>query len=287
MSAIKKELHELRTLYRFHPKVRDVIVEGRDDAALLKWYLRSIGDLDTQVYAVDDRVDVPVEAIRSVHDDVNKRGMVVGLASLAETWQLEHPSLTCVIDSDFDLLRTEAPSYTHLVRTDYASMEIYSLQEKPLSKFLLTIAKSDIEAPALVSMLKPAWATIYAVRFVLKTHCQGIGLVRAFAGKCFNTAGDVVAGARELLRASDSSIHGSTLETLLELHAEYLEKIPADDLNGIRGHDVAPLLARFLGLKNDLAKDDILERLMRVSLEVADLHDHRLFETIRSRVRLS
>lgn len=282
-SATRRELRELLTLYKLKPHFRDIIVEGRDDAAWLKWYLSEHSAQNTMVFAVDDRVTIPREIVSEVHNDVNARGRVVALAAEFEKWNLPQPSLTCVVDSDFDLFE---PGTVHdgLLKTDYAAMEVYALADRPLSKFLIASAKSTIEASTLMAALKPAWAVLYALRYVLHRHSEGARMAGRFADKCINDAGEVVANVRELLRIVSPTPARSALEELLALHGQYLERIPRDTLQGIRGHDIAPMIVRFLRLKNDLADPAHVERLLKQSLELRDLDEHRLFRQLKDRV---
>lgn len=282
-SVTRRTLQELQVLYALHPNLRDVVVEGRDDAAWLRWYLAEHG-LSAGVYAVDDRVTVPSEMVRPVHQDVNPRGRVVALAAAAKGWSLPGPSLTCVVDADFDLFEAgESPD--DLLTTDYASMEVYALAKRPLSKFLVSMAKSEIEAEELVALLKPAWAVVYSLRYVLHRHTDGARLADNFADRCFNSSREIVADVQELLRAVTPSPRREMLSEILKLHAEFLEKVPGgDSLQGIRGHDIAPMIIRFLRLRNDMAHPDNVEKIMRSALELRDLDDYDLFRRLRERV---
>lgn len=280
----RKTLTELETTYKLHPTIKDVIVEGRDDANLLKWYLRQFVGAEVQVYAVDDRVDIPRELVESVHRDINARGRVIALAAEAEKWGVSEQALTCIVDADYDLLEDHILDFPTLLRTDYAAMEVYSLHERPLSKFIANIAKSEISASSLVARLKPVWAMIYAVRYILHTACDGQSLVHNFAAKCVSTSGQAMADARELLRASDPTLKGESLAALMELHQRYVDKIPADTLDGIRGHDIAPMLIRFFGLKNSMANEETIETMLRMGLEAADLESFELFQVLKQRI---
>lgn len=282
-SSVRRELSELRTLYRLYPHFRDVVVEGRDDAAWIRWFLSEYELEHVRVFAVDDRVEVPREAVLKFHSEVNARGRVVALASEYDGWGINNPALTCIADSDYDSLENTSQSRS-LLKTDYAAMEVYALEERPLSKFLVTSAKSEVSAQDVVSILKPAWTVLYALRYVLHKHSEGTKLTDKFANRCVNSAGEVVADARELLRACNPSPSGDFLARLLELHEECLSQIPDSRLDGIRGHDIAPLIIRFLGLKNALARPDEVERLMRQSIERRDLEQFGLFSCLKSRV---
>lgn len=282
-TSTRRELHELRTLYTLNPHFRDVIVEGRDDAAWVRWYLSEHGIEHVKVFAVDDRVTVPREIVVESHRDVNARGRVIALAKAYENWQPSQPSLTCIADSDYDVFDTEQPTAS-LLKTDFAAMEVYALAERPLSKFLVASAKSSVAANSLISILKPAWATLYALRYVLHRHSDGMALTDKFANKCVDNSGQMVADARGLLVSCSPSPTRDVLDQLLSIHADYLAQIPDDPLQGIRGHDIAPLVIRFLRLKNSMARPDEVERLMRQSIELRDLDEFDLFKSLRSRL---
>lgn len=282
-TAIRRDLRELRILYTLKPHFRDVVVEGRDDAAWVKWYL-SEHDVDhVKVFAVDDRVTVPREVVLEYHADVNARGRVVALSAEYEEWGVGQPSLTCIADADYDLFEPDAPA-SSLLMTDFAAMEVYTLKARPLTKFLVASAKSEIVAEDLLSMLKPAWATLYTLRYVLHRHSDGLSLTEKFASKTVNSSGPIVDAARDLLSSCRPSPTRDVLDQLLSLHSSYLSKVPSETLHGIRGHDIAPLVIKFLNLKNSMARPEEIERLMRQSVELVDLEDFDLFKSLRSRI---
>ncbi len=282
-TSTRRDLGELRTLYMIKPHFRDVVVEGRDDAAWVRWYLSEHQIEHVKVFAVDDRVTVPSDVVLSTHADVNARGRVIALSAEYEKWKLGQPSLTCIADYDYDLFET-VPSFESLLKTDFAAMEVYALSERPLTKFLVASAKSEVVAKDLVSMLKPAWATLYALRYVLHRHSDGLSLTDKFANKSLNSSGQVVDAARALLISCTPSPARDVLDSLLALHADFLAAIPQDSLHGIRGHDIAPLVIKFLNLRNSMARPEEVERLMRQSIELADLDEFGLFRSLRSRV---
>ena len=285
-SSVKRELKELRTLYSIRPHFRDILVEGRDDAAWIRWYLSEKQVPHVRVYAVDDRVLISSETVTKYHPEVNARGRVVAAAHVFESWGLTQPSLTAIADADFDVFdRPEkVPS---LLKTDYAAMEVYALEARPLSKFLAVSAKSDISAKDLTSLLKPAWASLYALRYVLHRHQDGAKLTDKFAQKCISKPKQVLVDVRKLLLATNPQPSRTVLEELLKLHLNYLNKLPPDAMQGIRGHDIAPLLVRYLGLKNDLADPGHIERLMRQAVESVDLDAQPLFQKLRVRISSS
>lgn len=282
-SQPRRELRELRMLYYLKPHFRDIIVEGRDDAAWINWYISEHRMPNARVYAVDDRAVVPSELVKQFHAEVNARGRVVTLANEFSKWEISSPSLTCIIDADFDLLEPSAYP-TSLLTTDYAAMEVYALEKRPLSKFLLTSAKAEVDASSITSLLKPAWAALYALRYVLHRHHEGSRLANKWADKCVDGTGQVVTDVRELLRTARPAPDRDFFDQLLDLHERYLNQIPNDTLDGIRGHDIAPLIIRFLGLKNELADVKYVERLLKQSLELRDLDEHALFTNLRQRL---
>ncbi|WP_139361524.1 MULTISPECIES: hypothetical protein [unclassified Mycobacterium] len=282
-STTRRQLEELRTLYEIRPHFRDVVVEGRDDAALLRWYLAQCSMRNVRVYAVDDRVEIPSEAVKKVGQDIGARGRVIALAHEFDRWSTRQPTLTCIVDGDFKLFEP-MPDSSSLLTTDYAAMEIYSLGDRPLSKFLSICARTDLSASLILDTLNPVWTALYVIRFILHRHAGGHSLVKKFAEKSLATNGDVTLDARELLRASISGAGKEEVGRLFDLYMEHLERVPPNTLHGIRGHDVAPLLIRLLGLQNELAIPSVVEHLLRQSIDPLDLDENQLFIDLRNRL---
>lgn len=280
-----RTISELETLHRLHPHFRDIFVESREDAGLFRWYLTEHDVKNAKIFAIDDRVEVPGELVSTVHPEINKRGRLVALAAQADSWRLPEPTVTCIIDADFDLLDGSiGDAEGALLATDYAAVEVYALEDRPLSKFLMTAARASVEPGVAIQSLKHAWAIVFALRYVIHREHDGLRLSDNFATACVDGACRVIANPAALVRLISPSPSREVAAEILERHAELMALIPTDSLQGIRGHDAAPMLIRYLGLRNEMANVGHVERLLRASLEKVDLDQQPLFVRLIARV---
>lgn len=276
--------HELRTLYVTHPHFRDVLVEAREDAALVEWYLGTLSIPHVKAFAIDDRVEIDADTVREHHREVNKRGRVVAMSALSQSWNLAEPSVTCVVDADFAVLDKECSLDDSLIHTDYPAIENYSLADRPLEKFLRVVARSSLSPGEVRAALRPVWVALYCLRYVLHRHTDGASLISKFAERCISESGVVALDVPRLLRDSTPGLEAATREELVRLYESAVASVPAQELQGIRGHDIAPILARYLNLPSSIRSPEILERLLRQCVEKADWDEQPLMHKLRDRV---
>ncbi|MDX8034633.1 DUF4435 domain-containing protein [Lentzea sp. BCCO 10_0856] len=270
----------MAALYVVEPGIHDIVVEGRSDAAAIRWYMRQHG-IKCKVYAVDDRVEVPSSAVRSFDLDVNARGRVIALArNIAE--RAPSASLTCVIDADFDYLGNETPDYScsTLLVTDFAALEGYALDVDTLEKFLrLVLSLSDsVSASVLLSTILPPLSEIFLVRASIKSVVPDRPLVEKFERCLKKGEGIVSVDVSELIRRS---VGGKEEVTAVEVkYAELRSQLPSDLRKAARGHDIIRLISFVVGESRDC---DLLERALMGCLERAVLDPYPLFTTLRER----
>lgn len=279
----RRTLAELEILYKTHPRIRDVFVEGPTDAKFYGWFLRESGlGGSAQVYEVDARVEIPEAAVKPVHTEINKRGRLFALGYAANSWGASSKGATCIVDADFDILEP-IRRIDPLLLTDYPALEVYSLQKKPLSKFLDQFVDGAPEADEVLGVLLPVWLQIFVVRFVLLRYSAGHALVDGFAKRSFDKSGKPSFSAESAIRDSTHESKGEVSRLVAE-YTQTLEKVVDPALHTVRGHDVAPLLIHYLGLKKDLAQVTHVENVMRACIEFADLRDQPLFQRLLSRL---
>lgn len=279
----RRTVEELRVLYLTHPRLRDVLVEGPSDVRFLRWFLREIhAGANVSVYEIDKRVTADADVVRAVHPEVNKRGRLVYVADAAEQWGKERSGVTCVVDADFDVFRG-SPLSEALLTTDFPAMEGYSLQQRPFAKFVAEFVEGDTQADAVIDELLPLWLRLFCLRYVLHVHSNGESLVKGFAAKCVKPGATQAFDAGSLIQ---SSIGGkrAEVERLEALYEEQLAQNPAPSLTLVRGHDIAPVLIKFLDLTGELKSSATVEHLLRACVELVDVETMPMFEQLRRRV---
>lgn len=283
-SITRRPLRVLRTLYETTPKIRDVIVEGRSDAGFIKWYLGEHG-LFAVVHAIDDRADVSSSDVLRYRGEVGARGRVIGFAGQVEGWKLREPTVTCIIDADRTSLLEDPPILPDcLLTTDFGSMDVYMLQHRPFNQFLRLVLGRNEDAEQIVTRILPALNQVCVVRAVLHWSGLGISLVKDFSACCQPSRESIVVDIHELLNRTLSGKDREHYDELVKEVDQTLTRLPSDRLKAVRGHDIAPLVIKELGLKNVWAKEDAFERAWRGCIQASDLDDFPLFSQLRDRV---
>lgn len=278
----KRTPGELRTLYATNPSLRDIIVEGREDRNLVRWFLAEAGIEHPRVYAVNDRVVVDAELVLAHGGEVGHRGRVLALGREASQWGLPEPSLTCVIDRDRDCL---APSERaeHVLMSDAGSMDVYAFEPKPLQQFLDVVVGVSAKAEELVEELTPPLNELFLVRAAMHEVAE-VSLVPKFPA-LVNVKNGSVDASTLVRRSLDVEGQGALYSDVMERYEALRAKLPEDRRLAIRGHDIAPLLVRRLGLTNDWAKPSIIEQALRGCLDAGDLAGRPLFAELLRRTQ--
>lgn len=282
-------LDALMTLYELEPTLRDVYVEGRADLGLLQWLFLE-ENIHGAVFAVDDRVEVPSDVVKDLGQDTHSaRGRAVALAIIAHRHLgPDQLCVTVVVDADFAHIVGPVPvDRSCLFMTDDTTVECYVLEPRPLNKLLRTClhVADSVTAEDVRSAVMPALGDVLATRIVM--HEMGVGAVRDVAGVCRLLPNESAADIRELLRRSLTKVPRaewpSGLDELVEWALAYRDLVASSGQSG-RGHDVAPLLIAYLGIKGPLANVEALEAAMRACLDPEDLRDRPLFKQLRARL---
>lgn len=278
-------LDALITLYAFEPTLKDVYVEGRSDAGLLRWYLRERG-LSATVRAVDDVVEVPASFVQQIPHDINSKGRALALAiKLAKDLGQAGGRATVVIDADWYLaLGPQIIDRGCLIVTDLPAIESYCFQLRPLQKLLDTVLSPGVPyfAQDVVDALSGALVQLHSMRVVL--HELGVRCARNPAALCKLAPEASSLNKAELLRRSHTAALPTEVRAELLAAADWYELAFEAFEQGGRGHDIAPMLIAFLGISGHLADPTTLEAAMRACLEIEDLIDWNLFRSLEARV---
>ena len=284
MQAIdtRRTIDDLRVLHvDLEPHLRDVYVEGRTDAVLIRWFLDRAGLDVGRVYAVDDRLVVDRERLDALDLTPGARNRVIALAAAAQDWDIRRAAITCVIDADRDYV-VGGPTYDNLLRTDGGSLDLYLFQPRPFEHFLrLVLGLSEAAVPLMIQLI-PTLQSLFVIRTAL--HLHHVKLVPNFVSCCDLVRGSVDEG--ELVRRSlaQAGRMGELDETMTQIESTR-KLLPPDPMKSIRGHDVPYLLVRRLNLTNEWARPEVIEQAWRGCLELDDLRPWPLFQSLV--VRLS
>lgn len=237
------------------------------------------------VYAVDDRVEVPPELVLSGGFEDGARGRILALAREAEAWGSGARSLTCIVDADRACLEQADAQFATLLKTDLASFDAQAFASSAFQRFLDVVIRMEANAQELVVELLPTLNELFLVRHVLHTMSPPVPLIEKFVACCDFRRSPVV-DVKELLRRS-LAVAGQLdqMDAALERLEAAHQLLPDERLRAVRGHDVAPVLIRRLGLKNRWADADaVQDTLLALAVDAPDVRESQVLRDLSRRL---
>ncbi|MEU1556567.1 hypothetical protein ABZ517_28225 [Streptomyces scabiei] len=283
---------ELATQFYLEPEMREVIVEGRSDASLLRWYFsQTFPDTDVRFYAVQDRVLIDDDTVTSFgHLAGNNRGRVIATAQIVEASQAEQTGGAFLADRDSASIGLDScPTVNGLYYTDFTSIELYFFNEKSIRKMLTVTLRAPVQCKAadVLSAITPALITLFKVRAILKQIPPPTPKLAAkvVSDMKIYPDGSTNLDAREAIQKSK----GGNVDTLVAQYESIRIPEDSDCRNYVNGHDFSALVVRFLQTnypqvfreeRRALASAATLELAILTSAEIVDLADVRLFQQL-------
>ena len=231
-------LNELITRYELEPTVCDLFVEGQRDQNFYRWYLNKVGRGHVSVLHIDS-VEITRENLERLRLSAGNRNRIIALALLLDTLlTTTHPCVRCVADSDFDFVLQSRICSSHLVYTDYTSIELYSYDIGLLSKALSLALNVDEGETAI---LQENMSLILRKLFIVRAANQRLKLAMKFPSflRCCHIDGNNIVFNRDefVFRSLNSNQYieyrDAFESTCQEIQAvqlkEFRESIHADD----------------------------------------------------------
>jgi hypothetical protein len=296
----KRTLSELITLHEIEPTLTEVITEGRIDAALILWFLRRCGS-DAAVYCIVDRLTVPWTEVKRRGQPSGAKGSVITAAlEVQEESPEAAENITFIYDPDDDLIaKREVPEAACLVKTDYASMELYCFAEGPIDKLLkVTLrAREDVEASAVLRIISGPLVELACTRLVLRSIDDSVAIVSNIERRLRVAGNELMIDVHNLIvdsigRAGGPQKLGVDIATLERQEHELAAAFPADIRMGIRGHDFTRTCCYYLKTRfPNLFKDDrapyktpaVFENVLITCLDISELAGNDLFKKLLTR----
>lgn len=163
--TIRRSPAEIAAIHRLEPTLRDIFVEGPNDAAIVQWFLRQARRTSVAVVAIE-MIDVPDELIAAHGLRLgSRRSSVLALAYDLTDRGVASTTVLCIVDQDADRYTSVERSVPLLAYTDYNSFESYFMNEHVLGKFFGVVLRRPAFAPreVLDSMI-PVLRTLFALR---------------------------------------------------------------------------------------------------------------------------
>ena len=242
-----RQVDELITLHELPNAEKEVITEGKVDACILEWFLRS-RDIQTPVYCRMERIEGDEDAVKKYGYSIGERGFVLAASRIVDQHPKAAASITFVVDGDFDhSLNPPVPSGQSLLVTDYSCIESYCFHSTILEKFLRLILRASgaITAASLLDGIRQTLTDVFVSRWILNNIGSGVGIVSRVTRRCTLEGPQLVLNSlalmRDAIQASDSRVAKKmTDEYLMTRFAEESAKLVGIDTRfTLNGHDLA------------------------------------------------
>lgn len=288
----RQSIDEIVAKYELHPDLFDVYVEGSFDRDFIFQFLDAAGTRgDISVYAIDD-IEVPPEQVLVAGlGQGSNRNRVLTLASILDARIVTTGrKIMCLVDADLDRLFGRLRSWVCLNYTDYTCMEMYSLNDSSLRKFLdFTCNLGEGTASEFLAIA----STILPIQFSLRAAIEALNLnvpipsfsssllvkrdLATFSGDCYI---DVFLRTNALLGRA---------EEIKALLVDLNSKLDADIRHKTHGHDFIELLFEFSwlrgGIKLHSKEADVLKfggRIITSGVDFVALAEEPLFASLAS-----
>lgn len=187
--VIRRTIAELGTLYSLEPTLRDIFVEGPDDLAILKWYVKKRLNRSVSVLEIAS-VDVSASVVEKHELENGNRGRLLALA-LEMDGQLSPESdrcFTAVYDQDRDSIGDSMHAPKNALPTDFSCIEMYLLNTDTIEKFAaLVLMNSDLDANHTINALGKVLVRLWVIKAA--NHMLHYGMTWIAFDKCCSIDG--------------------------------------------------------------------------------------------------
>jgi hypothetical protein len=290
----RRSMEELVVLYQLEPEIRDIIVEGSDDAALLNWYLKHRCNCEFTIIEIN-AIEVHSDAFEQKPILNGNRGRIIALSNYLDKALTDRSRncVTLVVDDDYDRLMGICSNSELLLRTDFTCLEMYLFDESIFDKLIsVVLSGASITATdglnTLAKVLQRLWvckATNHILQFSMswvdyKKYCTINGDFVVFDEQGF-VKGYLEANGRK----------HDDYRTFITKRDELTSKLGKDPRFGIDGHHFLGLsrwyLKGFVKSKNHLSDQKKFDRSYFGCQELSNLDTHYLFQRLLERIVLS
>lgn len=286
----RRTIAELSVLYDLEPEIRDVFVEGSDDVAVLKWYLRHRSNCAFSVLEIG-AIDIPSSVIEAHNLDRGNRDCVLALAAEL-SGQLKGHSRNCptlVYDADLDRLFESHRSVEMLIPTDFACLEMYLFNEATVDKMMsLVLRGCEVSVDQALNTLTSVLVRLWIIKAA--NHMLGLSMSWISFNRCCEISGaSIVFDENEFINRyltnSSRSAERGRFTTQMGKIESNLQDDPRHQIDGHHFFILARWYFRhFARDKSVLRGEDAFGRAFFGCLELEALDQQPLFQQLLARI---
>jgi hypothetical protein len=186
----RRELSEFLSRPQREPELRDIVVEGPDDAAMISMVIRELG-IDSLWRAVSvNELDVPSSMFRPGTDPGAKDRVVRVAEAIFESYGTRAVPIVCVVDLDDDGLLGTQVDNPHLLYFDGCCLESYFLNIEVLRCLIERFLQITLEVEPVAAQLREVLEELFLIRAsdrLLELNCGALQ-----ADRCCSITGETV-----------------------------------------------------------------------------------------------
>ena len=285
-----RTLEDLIARYELEPQLRDIYVEGSSDKSLIEWFLKEMGIDGAVVYEICT-VQIDKEKVAVYGEEDNNKGRVITLAHEMESiLGKEALQITCIADSDFDLILNKKYDCRLIIFTDYSSLEMYLFNENCMDKyFRLCIQGFSINVNETMDCLSKVLQEVFLIR--LANKLLGLNMTWITFERCCKVGdGSIIFDVDDYItRYLNSNGWPVEKRKFVDFIEDWRPRLKKECRCQMHGHDFIELLAWFIskhGIERNLYDTDVVCRSLYGCVEIDDLKSGMLFSNLLSRVEV-
>lgn len=275
-----RTLAEIDALYFVEPEIKDLYIEGPEDARLFEFFLQTNNINDVKVISIDNVNFAEIQ----VTDLKSNKDKVIYLANmLFQKRKSSLQNIVCIVDRDFDSVNNNFVINPYVFYTDFANLEMYLFNKKSIAKFLkIGLKNFPLSAEDVINILKGVLIDLFAIRYARSKIDKSYELLKYdkvlnYKSKAFNY------NSRSLLKKflSKNNALGKEAQFIVEIDL-VKEKAIVEPRFFIHGKDFFRMFFLIIKkVKNPYGfNDKSFPRAFYSSIEVESLKQYTLFSDL-------
>ena len=288
--VVRRTISELGALYSLEPTLRDVFVEGADDCAFIKWYLKNRVKRLVSVVEIET-IDVPASVVERYELDNGNRGRLLAL-SFEVSALLDPESRNCftaVYDQDRDSIAGGTNAPDNALPTDFSCLEMYFFNTHTVGKFVaLVLMNPDLTPTQAINALAPVLVRLWVIKAANHLLQYRMTWV-SFRNLCSIDGNTIRFNETEFVRrylmANGRLAHTEPFLAKIEEIDLMLSSDPRYHVDGHHFYVLAQWYFRHHASEDAAVRNQrAFERALTGCVELRTLDDSKLFQDILSRV---
>ena len=287
-SAPRMPISDLITEFNLHDDRKHFYVEGKEDRAVLEWFLEQLPANRFAVFEIDS-IEIAFQQLNDHGFTEGQRNRVIVLAREFDSNLSEDSrQALCIIDADYDYILDNLEQNRFLAYTDGTSLNMYAISEQTVERVVrLGFRDYQVNPKGLFANLFHVLKEVFLIRAANESLQWGMKWL-PFEKRCkFQRDGSINFDYEKFIcdYVKKNGVFGKLEEFLHCRDRLAMQNLGARE-RWIRAHDFGTLLNKFIrsviGSKfaHKMTTSDIVVRMLFVGLDRREIESAPLFQRI-------